>query len=216
MRSLGSAAAVVAAIREEAGAEIERLEREARETQAALAGERERPVEIPDADRRIAEARVRVARLEDDEAWSTVLEDLQERERWIERVVAAARRMAESTEHPDWVRTYTAALALEGLRILPPGRGTVTVPASMKSLFDERWQRDLQDRAGRAIEIAFGPIAAGCTIRLVDRPVAYDNSIEARERRLQSRWRAAVARAYDTLTAGAEPEAGASPRAGAA
>lgn len=203
MNTLGSVAAVIAAVREEAAAEMDRLAREAAATRAALALERDRPVDMVDADRRVAEAHARAQRIEDETSWNDTLDDLQDRERWIAAVAAAARPSLIRGADGDWTRAWTAMLAREGMEALPPGACTIVVPASQLGLFDDRWRADLEARSGRAVAVEGGAISAGCLIRLVDRPIAYDNSLDARERRLHADWRAALARLYDALpTAG--------------
>jgi vacuolar-type H+-ATPase subunit E/Vma4 len=204
MNTLGSVAAVIAAIREEAAAELDRLARQAATSRAALSIERDRPVDIADRDRRLAEARARAQRNEDDESWQDTLDDLQDRDRWIARVAAAARASLTSGVAADWTRAWMAELVCEAARALPAGACTIVVPAARLELFDDRWRAQLEARTGRALAVEAGALAAGCVVRLADRPIAYDNSLDARERRMLAEWRSALARVYDERVAGAD------------
>jgi vacuolar-type H+-ATPase subunit E/Vma4 len=196
-------AAVVAAIREEAAAELDRLARQAVTARAALSIERDRPIDIADRDRRLAEARARAQRNEDDESWQDTLDDLQERDRWIAHVAAAGRASLTSGAD-DWTRTWMAELVCEAAQALPAGACTIVVPAARLELFDHRWRAQLEARTGRALAVEAGSLAAGCVVRLADRPIAYDNSLDARERRMHAEWRSALARVYDELIGGAD------------
>jgi hypothetical protein len=64
----------------------------------------------------------------------------------------------------------------------------------------------VEEQSGRTIQIERGAVTAGCTVRLAGTPIAYDNSFEARERRLQAASRAALARRYDAALAAVDPE----------
>jgi vacuolar-type H+-ATPase subunit E/Vma4 len=196
MKTLGSVAAVVAAIREEANAAIERLEQEAAREIASLA----RPPAVvtadPESDSRVASARARAHDRESQEEWNAGLEDLQDRERWMNRVVAAGRAAFADASDPAAVKRLIAALVKEAAAQLPDGACVVVVPAAIAAHLDDGWRVQTSGSIGRQVSVEAGPVAAGCIVRLVDRPMAYDNSVEGRERRTQVEWRAALARVY--------------------
>ena len=70
----------------------------------------------------------------------------------------------------------------------------------------------LRDRIARDISIEYQDIGGGCIVCTPDRIVAFDNTVDARQRRLEPVWRAALAQVYaqavaqigETRTAGAE------------
>jgi vacuolar-type H+-ATPase subunit E/Vma4 len=201
MRTHGSVASVIAAIQDEAAAHIERLEREAA---AAIAGMTEpAPAPVPCAEEapRVTAARGRARRDESDDEWSARLEDLDDRERWMLEIASAGRRALCGMGDRSGVRRWTRALVAEAAAHLPPGRCVVVVPAGAVDHLDDGWR----DEAGRSLErelsIEAGAITAGCIVRLADRPIAYDNTLEARERRTQVEWRAALAQIYSRAVA---------------
>jgi vacuolar-type H+-ATPase subunit E/Vma4 len=195
MKTLGSVAAVVAAIREEANAEIERLEREAAAEVAALAGPRAAGPG-PESDPRVGAARARARDEDSQEEWNASLQDLQDRERWMNAVVAAGRQGFAGTSDQSAARRLIGALVMEAVAHLPAGACIVVVPAAIIAGLDDVWRSETSARTGRPLTVERGPLTAGCIVRLADRPMAYDNSLEARERRTQVEWRAALARVY--------------------
>jgi vacuolar-type H+-ATPase subunit E/Vma4 len=63
-------------------------------------------------------------------------------------------------------------------------------------------RRDAIERAtGRRLVFEEGAFDAGCIARSADGRVTFDNTVEARERRCRTEWRAAVARLYDAAIA---------------
>ena len=81
--------------------------------------------------------------------------------------------------------------------VLPPGPCTVLVPPRWTTVLTGGWIGDLESQCGRTLHIEAGSIEAGCAVRIADSPIAYDNSFDARARRLQADARAALARRYD-------------------
>ncbi|HSC27873.1 MAG TPA: hypothetical protein VLD67_11395 [Vicinamibacterales bacterium] len=197
MRTLGSVAAVIAAIREEAAAGRERLEAEARRTLETLPAQSDVPTTPADGDSRLAAARREAAQLAADTRWRETVEDLEDRERWIADVVAAARRRLETPADTAAARAWITALAREAMQHLPSGHCTVVVSASMLPLVDERWRQALSAASRRQVSVEAAGIGGGCIVRLVDQPIAYDNSLDARIARAESRWRVALARLYE-------------------
>lgn len=80
MKTLGSVAAVVAAIREEANAEVDRMEREAAVEMAALGRTRPTAGPDPESDPRVVAARARARDEDSREEWNTGLQDLEDRD----------------------------------------------------------------------------------------------------------------------------------------
>lgn len=112
MQTAGSVASVVAAIHEDAAAEVERLEQA---TAAELVAIREESagtdVSIPDREQRLAAARRNNEERLAQQEWDGRRAAIEQRERWIGRVVAAAR-----FENID-----VAPLAREALERVPGG-----------------------------------------------------------------------------------------------
>lgn len=161
MQTLGSPASVVAAIREEGDAEVERIQETAAAELATTAAEAASVnVAIVDREERLASARrlneERVARQE----WEGRRAVMQQRETWIERVVARAQE----------------------------GWGTSSAEA-LDALVREARSR-LPDGECEVIESPRG----GCIVRIGD--LSFDNSFEARSRRLEPEWRGALSGMY--------------------
>lgn len=156
MQTLGSPASLIAAIREEAAAEAERIQESTAHELASIRAEgAASDVAIADREARIAAARrqneERVAKQE----WEARRAVIEQREAWIGRVVAAAR---ERWSELDPARL--AALVDEARSHLPEG----------------------------AFEVD------GCVVTVGN--VSFDNSFEARSRRLEPEWRNALSGMY--------------------
>lgn len=161
MQTLGSPASVVAAIREDGDAEVERIQETAAAELATIAAEAASVnVAIGDREERLASSRrlneERVARQE----WEGRRAVMQQREMWIQRVVARA----QEGWGPSSAETLDA-LVREARSRLPDG--TCEVIASPRG---------------------------GCIVRIGD--LSFDNSFEARSRRLEPEWRSALSGMY--------------------
>lgn len=160
MQTFGSPASVVAAIREEAEAEVERIEEA---TASALSSLREEAastsVAIEDREERLAAARrtneERVAMQE----WEGRRAAIEQREAWIGRVVAKAQERWRCTP------AQRDALIAEARARLPIGPCDVTDSPR-----------------------------GGCVVQAGN--VSFDNTFEARSRRLEPEWRNALSRMY--------------------
>ena len=151
MQTLGSPASVIAAIREDAVAEAERLrETTAAELAAIRAEAASFTVAIADREERLQTARraaeERLARQE----WEGRRAAIEQREAWIGRVIATARERFAITD----------ALVQDARSHLPPG----------------------------PFQVEGGVVTAG--------DLSFDNSFDARTRRLESEWRNALSRMY--------------------
>ena len=161
MQTLGSPASVVAATREDAEAEVERIQETTAGELAAIRAEAgSTSVVIADREARLTAARreteERVARQE----WEGRRAVMQQREQWIQRVVTAAQ-----------------------------ARWTVTSGEALDALVREARSRLPEGDC----EIIASP-RGGCVVRCGD--LSFDNSYEARSRRLEPEWRAALSGMY--------------------
>lgn len=161
MQTLGSPASLVAAIREEGEAEVERIQEAAAAALGAIAAEAaSAEVAVGNREERLAAARrlneERVARQE----WEGRRAVMQQREAWIQRVVAKAQQGwgASTSEVLD-------ALVREARSRLPEG----------------------------SHEVVAGP-RGGCIVKIGD--LSFDNTFEARSRRLEPEWRSALSGMY--------------------
>lgn len=161
MQTLGSPASVVAAIREEAEAEVERLQESTAAELATIRAEAaSASVVIADRDALLLAARreteERIAR----QQWEGRRALMQQREQWMQRVVAAAQE-----------------------------RWTVTSGDALDALVQEAKSR-LPDGP---CEVIVSP-RGGCVVRCGD--LSFDNTFEARARRLEPEWRRALSGMY--------------------
>lgn len=156
MQGYGSAESVIAAIRDEAAAEVERVERAAAaEVESLRVVE---PFVVCDREQRLAaarrEGRERIAQ----EEWQGRRAVIEQREQWIARVMARGRELLAARDVQPLIDDATAHL--------PPG----------------------------ACEIANAP---GGGVIVTAGNVAFDNSFDARSRRLEPEWRKVIAGLYE-------------------
>lgn len=189
MKPAGSAASVLATMRDDAQAEIERIEQEAEAAVSKAARDETGTAEPADrADRLAAAARQRRDRLARED-WEDRRVALRLREEWIGQVIEEGRKLLEEPGDLSRRRALLRTLADEALRRLPPGdRCAISVAARDAELLDADF---LGER------LAKGPpasIRGGCIVRAAN--LVVDNSLEERERRFEAEWRAALAKAY--------------------
>ena len=160
MLTLGSPASVVASIREDADAEVERIQEATATELATIAEASSVSIVIGDREQRLAAARheneERVAKQE----WEGRRAMMQQREAWIQRVVAEAQQRWGTTS-----AEVLDALVREARSRLPDGN----------------------------CEVIASP-RGGCIVRIGD--LSFDNSFEARSRRLEPEWRSALTGMY--------------------
>jgi vacuolar-type H+-ATPase subunit E/Vma4 len=117
----GSVASVIASIRDEVAAEVERIERAGA---ADVARSREKAattvVTIADRDLRIAAARREIAERLAQEEWESRRAAAEQREEWIARVIARGRELLGEIDVRD-------ALVREALAHLPAGEHETTI-----------------------------------------------------------------------------------------
>ena len=189
MKPAGSAASVLATLRDDAQGEIERIEKEAEAALAKSAGGETGTAEPADrADRLAAAARQRRDHLARED-WEDRRVALRLREEWIGQVIEEGRKLLDAPGNPERRRALIRALADEALRRLPPGdRCTISVAARDAALLDAELLGD------RLVAGPAAPIRGGCIVRAGN--LVVDNSLEERERRFEAEWRAALAKAY--------------------
>lgn len=146
MQGYGSAESVIAAIRDEATAEVERVERAASaEVEALRAVE---PFVVSDREQRLAaarrEARERIAQ----EEWQARRAVIEQRERWIDRVIARGRELLASRDLQPLIDDAVAHLPPVPYQIARPAGGGVIVSAgnvAFDNSFDSRSRRREQE-----------------------------------------------------------------------
>jgi vacuolar-type H+-ATPase subunit E/Vma4 len=189
MKILGSAASVLASMRDEAQGEIERVEQEAEAAVARSKVDEPEVTEALDRAEKVAAAgrrrRERLAR----EDWEDRRAALQLREEWIAQVIEEGRRLLEGAGEGEARRALLRALAEEALRRLPPGdRCSISLAERDLPLLDAAFLGD------RLVAGPPAPIRGGCIVRSAN--LVVDNSLEERERRFEAEWRTALAKAY--------------------
>lgn len=182
MQSLGSAASVIAAIREDAAAEADRIDEAARLQITAIRAEGiSAGVAIPDRDLRIARARAesdeRIARQE----WEGRRQAIEQREAWIQRIVTESERRGRTSA------AQLQALIHEALARIEAAECEIVVAQQDLPLVDPK-------QLGRDVRVIAGPISGGCIVSAGD--LAFDNSLEARALRLEPEWRSALSEVY--------------------
>ena len=179
MQSLGSPASVIAAIREDAEAEAERLRDSTESEVSAIRAEAaSTDVAIADRDERLAAARRRNAERIAAQEWEGRCAVIAQREQWMQRVVARAQE-AWATCDVDQLH----ALVREARARMPAGVCEIAVSAA------DRERISVPDA-----NVSVAPIAGGCIVTIGN--VSFDNSFEARSRRLEPEWRNALSGMY--------------------
>jgi vacuolar-type H+-ATPase subunit E/Vma4 len=197
VKALGSPAAVVAALRDDADAEVELIERETQASLARLAAEEaaEPPV-LPERELRLAAAHRRAREQLAQEDVLDAREALEGREAWLARAVAAGQRAIEEPAPAPQRRAELGRLAREGLDRLAGEAIDVLVAPADAALLDDAWARDLAP--GRAVRVVASTELAhgGCLVRSADGKVTFDNTLPARARRFEAAWRSALGALY--------------------
>jgi vacuolar-type H+-ATPase subunit E/Vma4 len=183
----GDADAEAAAIREQAAAEAARLQ-----TQDAAT-----PVVIPDREVRLAAARREAVEALAREDWEDRRAALEDREEWIRQ--AAAGGLARVRGRGGLDPALLARLIAEARAHLPGGRLRVRLPpANGQAPGDAPW-RETVEAAGAVVEsdVADEELPrSGCVVVSEDGRALFDNSFEARARRLEAGWRTRLVGLY--------------------
>lgn len=186
------------AVREEASREVERLLRDTNEEIVRLRAEAQSAdVMPPDRPARLAAARREVSAQLAREDWEDRRAALEERERWTERAIRLARERLDGDREAAARRELLLALAVEAAERLPAGAVEIAVSASDASIADDAFVEELARRARRPVARARGDLPqSGCVVSTVGGKVRFDNSLEARARRFEPLWRAALTEIY--------------------
>jgi vacuolar-type H+-ATPase subunit E/Vma4 len=189
---------VADAVREEASREVERLLRDTNEEIVRLRAEAQSAdVMPPDRPARLAAARREVSAQLAREDWEDRRAALEERERWTERAIRLARERLDGDREIAPRRELLLALAVEAAERLPAGAVEIAVSASDASIADDAFVEELVRRARRPVARARGDLPqSGCVVSTPGGKVRFDNSLEARARRFEPLWRAALTEIY--------------------
>jgi vacuolar-type H+-ATPase subunit E/Vma4 len=193
MTGWGSVESIVAAIREEARAESDRIDAETAATITRLRDEdRHTPVEIPDSDIRTEAARRQARERAAEESWADRQLALEWREQWMARAVALGlervRGADEATRREDLLRLAREAAA----RIGGPAVEVVVAPDDFP-LADSEWRARLSATLAGAVTVsADAAVNGGCLVRSGDGRLNYDNTFITRTRRFEGAWRSAL------------------------
>ena len=178
MKRRGSVEAVIAALRDECAAELERIDREtAAELDRApapdgAAGPADGEARLLAARR---QARERLAR----EDWADARTAIEAREAFLRRAAEAGLRALAAAPDEDR-RAFLQQLADEGARRLGGAGFTIAVAP--------------RDAALLPFAVPDPAVEGGCIVRAGNR--AFDNTLRARAARFEPRWRAALGKAY--------------------
>ena len=197
MKTFGSVASLVEALREEVDAEASRIRRETEETERRQSEAAAREfIELPDRGERLAEERRKSAEIVAREDWADRREALERREafgaeafrRGLERLAGAAA--------PEDRAEVLGRLAREAIERVPGDAVEIAVNEADAPLLTEAFRSELARRAGRReVRLAADRLetAGGCVVRTEDGRASFDDTFEARARRFETAWRAAVA-----------------------
>ena len=191
MKALGSVQSVLAAIREDAGAEIERVEKDAEAESARLGAEEARAVEAKDREERLAAAsraaREKLAREDSRDARAA----LEAREQWMAQAAELGRALLLAPQPLEARRALLTALVREARERLCGESCVIHVAPRDQDLLDDSLLAELA--------VTRGPpagIAGGCILRSASGKLSLDNSFEERARRFDASLRAALGKVY--------------------
>lgn len=203
MRGFGSIEAVLAAVREDARAEVEKIESDATIAAARLRDEdRYSPVALADADARIAAAQRLARERAAEEDWADRRAILDARERWVGRVAAGGLQRLLAADPADR-RADLLRLAREAVMRLPGDRVELIVSDADAAVTDAAWRAEIEAATARTVSVVSSDTVTtgGCIARTADGRLSYDNTYGARARRFESTWRQALGALFDTATA---------------
>jgi vacuolar-type H+-ATPase subunit E/Vma4 len=199
MKPLGSVAAVVAAIREDAAVDVEAIARQADAEIARLRAEdAAQPLTFADGDTQVATARDAARARLAQEDWLDSRAAIDEREAWLARAMALGQERCALDAGADIRKQRLARLVQEAVGRLPSAAIDIVVSAADAALLDEAWRE--QCRAAHRLEsvtVVAGVIDGGCLVRSGDGRASYDNTYRARADRFRTAWRAALADVYE-------------------
>jgi vacuolar-type H+-ATPase subunit E/Vma4 len=210
MKPLGSVAAVVAAIREDAAAEAEAVERRAAaEVERIRALQASDVITITDRETRLAAARRQAQMRLAQEDWEDTRDAVALREEWMDRALELGRKVLTNREDGRAHRDQLAALVAEGLARLPGRACEIVLSEADVAALGPDWGHGIARLNGRDdIRVAAGPLDGGCILRTPDGRMSFDNSYAARANRFQATWRSALARVYEQAISAAKADKG--------
>jgi len=201
VKALGSVAAVIAAVREDADAEVEGIQRDTQRAidalthfDTAVAGRPEDAAPVV-----AARTRARIAAAHDDGEDARVA--IGEREEWLARALDLGRAQLAVPQAPAVRRDDLARLTREAIDRLPPGRLDILVSAADAPLLDAEWIATVGGDRHADLTVGVGAVEGGCIVRTADGRVVFDNTWPARHERLQSAWRSAMTDVYEHAVA---------------
>ena len=200
MTGWGSVESIVAAIREEARAESDRLDAETAATIARLREEDSAtPVAVPDGDARIESARRQARERAAEENWADRQLALESRERWMARAVALGldrlRAADAATRREDLLHLASEAAA----RVGGPAIEIMVAPDDLV-LADPTWCALVAGTIGAAVTVAAdAAVTGGCIARSANGRLNYDNTFAARTRRFEGAWRSALSELLESV-----------------
>ena len=199
MKPLGSVAAVVAAIREDAAGEVEAIARQADADIARLrADDAAQPVTFAEGDVQVAAARDGARARLAQEDWLDSRAAIEEREAWLAQVTAIGHERIGLGATAEIQGQRLDRLIQESITRLPSTAVEVVVSAADAALLDEAWRERFQlAHRLESLAITVGAIAGGCLVRTGDGRASYDNTYAARSERFRNAWRAALAEVYE-------------------
>ena len=196
---LGSIEAVVAAVQEDAKAEIEKIERDLASTIVRLREDDARlPVVVADADARIGAARRQARDRTAAENWADHQAALNDRETWIQRVTAEGERRLQALDRAA-LRADFARLVREALDRMPDGPVELLVSSADLDLAEAIRGDGTLAAFGRAITCvtATSEVTSGCIVQPIGGRIRYENSYRIRARRFEAAWRARLGEVYE-------------------
>ena len=215
MKPLGSVAALIAAVREDAQADVDAIERDAAEAIARADFSPQMSAAVaPDTGAAIAAARARARARLSQEDWEDTRAALACRESWMAEAAALGRERLLNdrmdARSAETRREALARLAAEGIARLPAGPIVIVVTEQDAALLDETWRARIGRGDPSTLTIVRQAIGGGCLVQSADGRAVFDNTYEARIERLQARWRSVLFDIYERATTGVAPE-GAAP-----
>ena len=180
MAIVGSVDAVTAAIRDEANAELERVNAR-RDEEIARLRELPPPAAPGERERLIAAAQRRNAELLAQMEWEEKRGVIEQREQWIARVIRRGNEIL-AGDDLETRRKTLARCVREATASVRGDAAAIHVAAADRPLLEGV-------TTGEAV-----PVSGGCIVRLKD--LVCDNSYEARAQRFEPIWRRALAAMY--------------------
>lgn len=200
MKPLGSIAALIAAIRDDAAVEADAMTANAERAAADVERQPAAGDDVPE-NRALAAARDRARIAVSQEDWLDVRDAIAQREEWIQRVVSAGITVLRERRDPADARESLIGLATEAVARLPDDVIEIAVSAADAELLDRNWRARVS-RSGDPERIRIVPAAidGGCLARTADGRASFDNTYGARAARLQAAWRNELADLYERVT----------------